>query len=429
MRTAPPLAGLCSYPDATRTEVAVEEAVRLLRRLARIERRTLLVLAAHLNAVPEWEVKCACSLHLWQDAEHCAWLRERVAELRKPPHYLDRPDDQALEGFFDELLRSSSTRELLTGVYGVLKPRLVEAIESHCRRANPLAEQPTLRLLRFLLLEEREQIEWGAQALTALGGADETWRRHLEAYLRAAGGAAGDGARDAELPAPRAGEQLELVRTPRRDPRFTRLWDSRGQLPGYDAPAEEVKWRMLYVRLTEMHVPELLALTLFEWPDASFEVHRDLARHLWDEVRHAMMGEVAFEAQGVDWQTVPHELSFASYPNTSLEPRARYALLYGAEQAVMGNKPGGKRAQHAAARASGDPLTTLFLDYDWADEVLHVHIGRRVLSGAYDSVEERDEAAARAWAVYESILEQDRALERSDWWGEFYSGVAERGRG
>ena len=136
-----------------------------------------------------------------------------------------------------------------------------------------------------------------------------------------------------------------------------------------------------------------------------------------------MMGEVAFETRGVDWQSVPHEIAFAAYPNTTLEPRERYALLYHAEQAVMGRKPGGKPSQHAAAAASGDALTTLFQDYDWADEVLHVHLGRRVLARAYDSADERDEAGGRIWDEYERILAQDQALDRSDWWSEFYAGV------
>ena len=168
MASVPPLAGITTYAETMPAELSVDETVSTLRRLARIERRTLLVLAAHLSAVPEWEVKCALALHLWQDAEHCGWLRERVPEMRKPPHYLDRPDDPAVEAFFEELLRSRSTRELLTGVYRVLKPSLIEAIDAHCRRANPLADHPTLRLLRFLLLEEREQVAWGEAALTAL---------------------------------------------------------------------------------------------------------------------------------------------------------------------------------------------------------------------------------------------------------------------
>ena len=104
-----PLAGISDYPAATRFDVWVDETVTILRRLARIERRTMLVLAAHVGAVPEWEVKCALSLHLWQDAEHCGWLRERVTEMRKPPHYLDRPDDPALEAFFEELVRSRTS--------------------------------------------------------------------------------------------------------------------------------------------------------------------------------------------------------------------------------------------------------------------------------------------------------------------------------
>jgi hypothetical protein len=432
MKTIPPLAGICTYDDAASSSTTVDENVAFLRRLARIERRTLLVLSAHLSAVPEWEAKCAFALHLWQDAEHCAWLRTRVTEMRKPPHYLDRPDDPALEAFFEELLRSPTTRELLTGVYGVLKTRLLEAIGEFRKRDNPLADQPTLRLLRFFELEERDQLEWADEALSALGGADAAWADHLSAFLDAAGGVAGTGTRRTELPPSRAIEPLELVRTPRRDERFTRLWNSRGHLPGYDAAPEHVNLRMFYIRLTEMHAVELLALTLYEWPEASFDTHRELARHLWDEARHSMFGEVAFETRGVDWRTVPHDLSFASYPNGELEPRDRYALLYRSEHAVMsdsrrrevGMQHAGKRSQHAAARASGDQLSTLFQDFDWADEVLHVNIARRVLANAFANREERDKAGARAAAGLERIQRDDLALPRSDWWEGCFGGGA-----
>nr|MBA3566936.1 hypothetical protein [Actinomycetota bacterium] len=204
--------------------------------------------------------------------------------------------------------------------------------------------------------------------------------------------------------------------------RFLRLWDSRGRLPYDERPHDEINWRMLYVRLTEMHAVELVALTLYEWPDASFDVHRDLARHLWDEARHSMFGEAWFETHGIDWQTVPHDLSFASYPNTELEPNERYALLYAAEHTAM--RRDGKRAQHEAAAASGDALATLYQDFDWADEVLHVHLARRVLlAHVYETTKELDEAADRLWEAFDRIPEADRALPRSDWWDEFYAGV------
>ena len=86
-----------------------------------------------------------------------------------------------------------------------------------------------------------------------------------------------------------------------------------------------------------------------------------------------MFGESWFENHGVDWQSVPHDLSFASYPAARYEPHERYALLYAAEHMAM--KKTGKRAQYEAAAASGDALAALYQDFDWADEVLHVHLG------------------------------------------------------
>lgn len=114
----------------------------------------------------------------------------------------------------------------------------------------------------------------------------------------------------------------------------------------------------------------------------------------------------------------------AARAHGSVDEAVRF--LHRLEHAVMGRKPGGKPSQHAAALASGDALTTLFQDYDWADEVLHVHIARRVLTTAFESADERDEAGARAWDGYERITAQDRALDRSDWWNEFYAGVGGR---
>lgn len=77
----------------------------------------------------------------------------------------------------------------------------------------------------------------------------------------------------------------------------------------------------------------------------------------------------------------------------------------------------------ASYRQASAPLSTLFLDFDWADEVLHVHLARRVLAYAFGTTQERVEAGERAAAGYGRLAEQDRALERSDWWSEFYAGV------
>lgn len=436
MTSVPPLAGLCGYAEAVRTERSVEDAVELMRRLGRIERRVALVSALQLSAVPEWEVKCGLALHQWQDTEHAAWMRERVAQMRKPPHCLDRADDLALEAFFEELVRSRSTRELLTGVYVVLKPSVIRAAELHLAEASPLADQPTFRLLRFMLSEERDQVEWGCAALDALGGPDEAWLDHLSAYMAAAGGADGIRPRSTACPRPRASEPLEPSRVPRRDARFERVWNSRGRGPAVDASVDELVWRMFYVRSGELELAEMLGLALFEWPDLPFEIQRDGARQLWDECRHSMLGESALESRGVEWRSLPSEISLASYPASELEPRQRFALIYGLEAPLMHREAStnttagvraSKPAQYELAVESGDKLAALIQNYDWADEVLHVQIGRRILAKAYESGEQRDEAVAAAVAGWEAVLAEDIALERSDWWDEFYATIQRRG--
>lgn len=49
--------------------------------------------------------------------------------MRTPPLHLDRIPDPALDALFQELIRSLSTLELLTGVYRVLKPATIAALQ------------------------------------------------------------------------------------------------------------------------------------------------------------------------------------------------------------------------------------------------------------------------------------------------------------
>ncbi len=129
------------------------------------------------------------------------------------------------------------------------------------------------------------------------------------------------------------------------------------------------------VRLNEMHVSELIASVITDWTGQPWAFYHDLARHLWDETRHCMLGEAAFAAQGIDFTKIPTHVGFAAYPNTKLTPEDRYAFLWGIEQGLMVKS--GKQAEVALAKAGHDEMATTFQDFDWADEVLHAQIGRR----------------------------------------------------
>jgi hypothetical protein len=76
------------------------------------------------------------------------------------------------------------------------------------------------------------------------------------------------------------------------------------------------------------------------------------------------------------------------------------------------------------AVASGDRLSALFHDYDWADEVLHVEIARRCLRPELPGgLAEARERADALWTRIAEAIEKDPPPrdERAarDWWPRF----------
>ena len=395
---------------------------------------------AHLPATPEWEVKCALGLHQFEDSEHADALRRRIAEMRSPLPRLDAAPDAALDAFFDELLRAGDTVELLAGIYGVARPAVAAAYARHLAESNPLVDHPTRRLMRVARADEDEFIAWGDAALRALlardpaaAGRAERWRAHLVAYLAAAGGILGV-EHDASLeprPAPRSTTPFVPDMHPRRDARFAGQYHFDFpphvvySAPG--VPADERNLALLCKRTLEMDVPEMMASVMLERRDQPWEFYHDYARQLWDEMRHAMMGTVAFEAAGIDWTQLPLNVGFALRLNLHATPLERQILLFAIEQSLM---PGdtGKRFEYETAVAAGDALSAHFHDFDWADEVLHARIGRRLLQregiGVEEALARGAEIHARTWAA----LDRYRPAEvPAEWWDGFVRRVLGRG--
>ena len=431
----PPLAGLASYADASHIGFSVEENVRRLVRLHWVERSLMRLLVRRLTSEPVWEVKCALARHQWEGAERVEAIRRRIAEMRSPVPRLDLPaaDDptiEAIEELFEEMGRAPGTTTLITGVYGVVYPALHRAYEAHAAHSNPLVDQPTRRIMRAALHELDETLAWGAGALAALtaasdaeGRAADAWRRHIGAFLDAAGGLAGDAPPStAPLPA-RAAERADDFH-PRRDERFHGQYNF--EFPPHvvyampDVPADERNLALLCKRALEMDVPEMMASFIAERDDAPWEFHRDYARQLWDEARHAMMGTVALAARGVDWKRIlPLNVSFALRLNAHATPLERQMMLYAIEQSLMPGETG-KRYEYETAIEAGDALSAHFHDYDWADEVLHAQIGRRMLKREGIASDEARERARgiheKTWAALARYAHLD---EQIDWWPDF----------
>src|SRR5207245_4821921 len=68
-----------------------------------------------------------------------------------------------------------------------------------------------------------------------------------------------------------------------------------------DYAAQPKTLMMLFKRLREIDVPEMMASIIHETRGKPWGYYRDMSRQLWDEARPAVMGEVGLVSLGVDW--------------------------------------------------------------------------------------------------------------------------------
>ena len=188
---------------------------------------------------------------------------------------------------------------------------------------------------------------------------------------------------------------------------------------------------MLYFkRLREIDVPEMMSSILVETPGKPWAYYRDMTRQLWDEARHAMMGEVGFVSLGLDWpKQVMINSTWSRSLNLELKPKERHAVLYFIEQGLMPKT--GKRHEWEVSREARSPLATTFQDFDWADEVLHARVGRdwyvADMPSASEAVHYGDECWSKAVNGWQSWKEAGLTQHRN-WWPDLYRAYC-RGKG
>ncbi|MDQ6630636.1 MAG: hypothetical protein M3Y82_02635, partial [Verrucomicrobiota bacterium] len=384
-------------------------------------------------------------------AEHVTAFAKRVGEMREPPLGLDVVPDKNLEIFFDEILASPTTEELVLGIYDKAMPALKIVLERHRQETNPLADAPSVRLCRFALLDVDDMIAFGKNAERGMRNAEnsefrvsrselKSWLALLDDCLAAAG--AVDGSEKNAEHGTRGGENsgfsvpgsafrkystmpFQYDKVPKRDARFSDPYNMgvNAEVFLYDEkfPAQAKTLMMFYKRLREIDVPEMMASIIVETPGKPWDYYRDMTRQLWDEARHAMMGEVGFTNLEVDWRKVMVNFTWSLALNTQLTPMERHGVLYFIEQGLMPKN--GKRYEWEVALASHNPLSGLFQDYDWADEVLHARIGRdwylKEFKDAKSGVKYGDQCWSKVLLNWKNWRDAGLTQHRN-WWPEIY---------
>jgi hypothetical protein len=430
-RGLPALAGVATIAEAARPGLSVEACVARLKRYHYAFVRLHEILTARITAEPIYELKTAFAHHAYLCAEHVQALRTRVGEMREPPLGLEEVPHEGLKVFFDEILAAPTTEALLVGVYEKALPALDAALARHVRDTNPLVDAPSVRVVRFARLELADMLDFGRKSIAALVDAKTRagltgWLAMLDECVNAAGSVGGATPTSGEVPSRQfSAKRYVYDRIPKRDERFHDLWNQ-GVNPEafiYDEklPAKPKVLMMLFKRLREIDVPEMMAGIIAETKGKPWEYYLAMSRQLWDEARHAMMGEVGFVALGVDWTKarVTHNWSYRL--NTECKPIERHAVLYFIEQGLMTKT--GKRYEWEVGVESGVPLAATFQDYDWADEVLHAQLGREwyipEIGDWKQAIAYGDECWSRILSNWHTVRDQG-LTKHENWWPEVY---------
>jgi hypothetical protein len=428
----PPLAGLLTMREATCKGLTVNESVGRLKRLHWSLRRLHSIWIARVPSIAVYELKMVFSLHAYYCAEHVDKIARRVREMRQPPYGLEVAPDQMLDVFFDEILAAPSTEALMLGLYEKAVPAVCRALEQLLADTNHLFDHPTYRLCRFALLELQEVEGYGTEAVTCLVKdgdrlAIRDWLSTLDRMLGSAG--------DLDGRAHKTGENVERQFSaapyrydpvPKRDERFKDPFNMgvNAEAMLFDPKIDPLpKTIMLYFkRMREIDVPEMMSSILTETTGKPWEYYLDMTRQLWDEARHAMMGEVGFVSMGIDWTTIPFNYTWSLDLNTKLTPKERHAVLFTIEQGLMPKKTG-KEYEWEVGVATANPLTAMSQDYDWADEVLHARIGRDWIVPEIGSQIEAMAYGDHAWSkalVDWKKWKENGLTEHRNWWPEVY---------
>lgn len=313
---------------------------------------------------PRLEVKYLLGDHLHDDARAVTKIKRRLYELRTPSDYPGAPCDE-LAALLDRANAATSAEAYRQIAYGELKPALLAAARIHLEQLDPLLDEPSLRLLVQLEnRQERHVAELPGSPAAApfedLGALPIRLREVRELTVMAP---LDEPARDGYVEVTEAG-----------DPYLVESLYVNGEENHVPTDPEEQKHFFHGLMDAELCAAELMARNSHEHPEMPWDFHVDMARQCWDEIRHAEVHDALMATElGCHWGDYP--VGFGYFKSVyDYDLLGRLVLFNGtSEQKAMW--------RHSHRRKvlieRGQPAVARVFDYLLADEVPHVHNGRR----------------------------------------------------
>ncbi len=363
---------------------AVKEMGQLLRMLFEVEREFVRTVTVLIPRVGNIELKYLLCQHVWESASHARFIRERGRELTG----FGKGDAvrESYRSIFEEAIRAEDPMVGLTGFYKVLKPALLDAYRHYLESTHHLADWPSRKLVEEFIDDEERHLREMDPYLSQTN--DRDWEQHLSITLDGLGGWLGERKRKA-IP---EGFKWIWEELPYRHPDTC----NRGEYPvcssvfGHDPESDPIvrEWLedpntdarvvrlMVFIWLMmELDAVDYLSPIFYDTTDALFDLHYDLARHLWDESRHSAFGYRQLPKLKVDLGTLEHSLDLYNIL-IQMSPPERYAMM------TMEFEAGSfatKAHVMDRVRELSDFEADTLLAFDRNDEQQHVRFGHRWL--------------------------------------------------
>lgn len=392
------------------------DTAAILKRFHFCERAMIKAQAGWLAGLPVLDAKLALAEHLWQDALVGDDLRTRVFELRYPSRFLEIDSDAPVVDLYEESINAPNALAFVLALAEVYKPQMLHAYESYLQMADAIADGPSIRFMRMAVQDKAAQLKTLAELVTLLqaqSSEDEQasaqqWVAALQQRFTQVGALSVDAPVQPDAPAALTGRKpFAFAEVPARDSRFHQCRFYWPNVIDPDFPYGD--GMLLQLRSAVSHLNEVWAVesggaVLHAFADMlDWEFTLDAARWTYDEARHTRMGFERLQRWGYE----PAELPMGTYIFDSARgqaPIVRLGFLHYFETKNIGKK--NERAEVFATYQ--DSVSQHDMEFDWADETIHAHYGRKWLDALLtkypDLVSSRDVLLARCEALVEDVI-------------------------
>lgn len=382
---------------------SVQENSRRLANYRYLEVELMELLAGWSHTTPQLALKATCGYHVYDHAQAADMLGERLEQLRSSRER-GEPATDAFAQLCEYVWLLDSTVDRLVAVYRVLEPHLVSTYVYHADATDPLADAPTVRLLRHLAAIAQSHVAWGQAVLDSLTNTPEARKQALavqaevEARLLACGGITGQGieshwltfhsAREEAKPPQRSSRGLAqgyrfVKRSPPREHPVVEapFWFAPDRAAFRTAYHSDDPWSLEGYRhkfhqllYGEVETTDRMGKLIAEHPELPWAMRMELAHQMWDEARHIEIVAKALEEE------LGAELGYGPWPliwwwmQNEEDPLRRISVTNAWSEASLMQTLREWR-NHAAER--GYTRIAELADYLQADELTHVKLATR----------------------------------------------------